>query len=81
MATRTAVKPQTNTDVPRTAQPQPEQPQRPAIWVQLVTPEGSTQPVQILIEAPDWEMQLDGLITQIKLHVLRQKLAAAQKQG
>ena len=80
MTTTTRSMTQTNTDKARTDTPaQPEQPTRPAIWLQVVTASGSTQPVGIAIDAPDWETVLDNAVTQVKLLVMREQLAAARK--
>ena len=79
---RTATRPQgqTRTDTDgNTPAPQAEQPPRPAIWLQVVTASGSTQPVGIAIDAPDWETALDNAIMQAKLFVMREQLAAARK--
>ena len=70
---------------PTTAKPtadapaQTEQPSRPAIWLQVVTANGATQPAAISIEHPDWEMALDSAVNQIKLIVLREQLAQMRK--
>ena len=53
----------------------PAPPPRPAIWLQVVLPGGSIQPVGIALDAPDWEQVLDNTVTQIKLLVMRDLLS------
>lgn len=50
---------------------QPAPPPRPAIYLQIVLPDGASQPVGISPEAPDWEKALDDTVTQIKLITYR----------
>ena len=75
--TRTATR--TDTDGHGQATPPAEQPPRAAIWLQLALPGGSTQPVGIPLDAPDWEMILDNAVMQVRVLALRYQVESLRK--
>lgn len=72
MATNTTTRRASKPITPATDTPaQPEQPPRPAIYLQIVLPDGASQPVGIALDAPDWENRLGDLVQQVTLIAYR----------
>lgn len=71
----------TSKPIPAT-EPQPEaQPQRPAIYLQIVLPDGASQPVGVALDTPDWERQLGVIVQQLTLIAYRWQVGQMKKGG